>query len=296
MDITDLVVAMIRTLARARVVQFIAIGIVIFLIAPAAPDDRRISLRASDLEALRAAQAQRLGVSALSDEACAEVDRRAIEDEVLYREALRLGLDRGDRVVRRHLVQKVLLLAEDLAGAAREPTPTEIAGYFERTRDRWHVDEQFHLLHVFAAHRETLVEIDAAVHAAPAGSPPPLGDAFPRSRDVRATRADLATTYGADFADAIAKLAVGTWSGPVESRFGWHLVRVVDRDAGRPANLAEVEDRVRLDYIVERRHQAVAQFLARAFTRYNVEIDGTAVTDYQPTARLARRSEPSAED
>ncbi len=296
MDLADLVATVIRAILRERIVQFLAIGAVIFMLAPASRDAREISLHASELGALRAAQAERLGVGALSDERRAEVDRRAIEDEVLYREALRLGLDRGDAVVRRHLVQKMLLLAEDLAGATREPTADEIAAYFARTRERWRVDEQLHVIHVFAAHRETLVQIADAVRAAPDGAPPPLGDAFPKSRDVRASRDDLAASFGTDFANAVAALPDGTWSAPIESRYGWHLVKVADRGAGRLATLPEVAERVRLEYAVERRHQAIAQFLAQAFARYRVDIDGTPVEDYVPTERLALRTLPSAED
>jgi hypothetical protein len=141
-----------------------------------------------------------------------------------------------------------------------------------------------------------LVGLEEAVGAAPPDAPPPLGDAFPRSRDLHATRDDLAATYGADFADAVAKLPVGAWSGPIESRFGWHLVRVVERGPGRPATLPEVVDRVRLELAVARRHDAIARFLAQAFARYTVDIDGTPVTSYRPTARVALRSQPSAED
>ena len=296
MDVADLVVAVIRAILRERLVQFALIGLVIFIAAPRATSPTRISLTTNYLGAFRAAQAERLGVANLSGDRTVEVDRRAIEDEVLYREALRLGLDKGDAIVRRHLIQKMLVLAEDLAGATREPTQKEVQAYFNQTRDRWTVSEQIHLVHVFAAKRDTLVAITDAVRAAPGDAAPPLGDAFPRSRDVRGSRADLAATYGDEFADAAMQLPVAQWSAPLPSRFGWHLVKVVDHGAGRPAAFAEVAERVRLEFAVERRHRAIADFLAKAATRYQVDIDGEPVRDYQPTARLAVRSIPSAED
>jgi peptidyl-prolyl cis-trans isomerase C len=295
-DVADLVVAVIRAILRERIVQFAVIGVVIFAVARGPASPTRISLTANYLGALRAAQAERLGVSSLSGDRTLEVDRRAIEDEVLYREALRLGLDRGDAIVRRHLIQKMLVLAEDLAGATREPTLKEVEAYFTQTRDRWTVAEQLHLVHVFAAKRETLVAIGDAVRATPGDAAPPLGDAFPRSRDVRGSRADLAATYGDEFADAALQLRVGEWSPPVPSRFGWHLVKVVDHGAGRLAAFTEVAERVRLELAVERRHRAIADFLAKAAARYQVDIDGEPVRDYQPTPRLAVRSLPSAED
>jgi hypothetical protein len=298
-DVADLVAAVtaLRALARERLVHFAAIGLVIFAIARG-PGDRstRISLSRDYLGALEAAQARRTGVPALSGDRTVEVERRAIEDEVLYREALRLGLDRDDRIVRQHLVQKMLLLAEDLGGASREPTRAEVEAYFERTRDRWRVAEGVHLIHVFAAKRETLLGLADQLAATPAGTPPAVGDAFPRSRDVRGSRDDLAATYGDTFADAAFAAPLGTWSTPVASRFGWHLIEVVDHTPGRPAELAEVAGRVRLELAVERRHAAIATFLDQAARRYTIDIDSTPVVDYQPTRRLALRSEPSAED
>lgn len=296
MDLSDLVGTVIRELARDRVVHFLVAGAVLFALAPRTSNDHRISLHLPELAARRAAQALRLGVPALSDEQRAEVDRRTIEDAVLYREAVRLGLDRGDSIVRRHLVQKVLLLAEDLAGATREPTREELAAYFARTRDRWRIDEQVHLIHVFAVQREALLRIEPLVEAAPSATAPPLGDAFPRSRDLWASRDDLEATYGREFADAVSRLPTGQWSEPIGSRYGWHLVRVVDRRDGHPATFDEVADRVRLELTVDQRHRAIASFLRQAFDRYEVDIDGKTVTDYSPTNRLAVRSAPSAED
>ena len=296
MDVVDLVAAVIRSLVRSRVVQFLVIGAVIFALAPRRRDDLRISLRGSDLDALHTAQAQRLGVPTLSDDGRAAVDRHAIEDELLYREAVRLGLDRIDSVVRRHLAQKMLILAEDLADATREPTHEQLAAYFDRTRERWHLDGQLHLMHVFAVRRDTLIDLDGAVRATPQGVVPVLGDAFPHARELRGGHEDIAATYGEPFADAVAQLPVGEWSMPIESRFGWHVVRIVDHSPRRAARLDEVVDQLRLAFTAERRSEATAQFLTKAFARYVVEIDGTPVTNYRPTVRLGLRATPSGED
>jgi hypothetical protein len=278
-------------------VHFLVLGALIFAFARGTAEPRtKITLSSTYVAALRTAQAQKLGVTALPDERASEVERRAIEDEVLYREALRLGLDRDDAVLRQHLVQKMLLLAEDLSGATREPAREDLVAYFEHTRSRWRLAERVRVFHVFATKRATLESIGDAVRAAPADEPPPLGDAFPHARDLRASRDDLAATYGEDFADAATRLPVGTWSSPIQSRFGWHLIKVVSHDQGRAAAFEEVADRVRLEYAIERRHAAIARYLVKAFAHYEVEVDGAPVRDYAPTERLALRTAPSAED
>lgn len=302
MDLADLVVAVRRLLGRllrSRLFVFAVGGGVLFAVAPGSERDSRVSLGGGYLASLHAAQAHRLGVPTLSREGASEVDRRAVEDEVLYREAMRLGLDRDDGMVREHLIQKMLLLAEDLGGASREPTRDEVRAYFDRTRDRWREDERVHLVHVFATSREVAEGLSGAVRDAEAihpGAAPALGDAFARSRDVRGTRQDFAATYGDGFAETVFALRPGEWSAPVASRFGWHLVEVLDHAPGAVASFDDVFDKVRLDYVVERRHEAVARFLGQAFRRYHVDVDGIPVRRYEPTPRLALRSTPSEED
>lgn len=302
MDIAHLaapVKALLGRILRDRITHFAAIGAVIFALAPRRDDKGRVSVSSEYLSSLHAVQAHRLGVPELSIEHAAEVDRRAIEDEVLYREALRLGLDRDDGIVRQHLIQKTLILAEDLAGASREPTREEVRVYFDERRDRFRIAESIHVIHVFATDRETLLglaETARLAEQARPGVPPLLGDAFPRSRDVRGSEEDLAATYGDEFAEAVSRLPLGVWSDPIPSRFGWHLAKVLDHGPGRPASFEEVFDRVRLAYATDRRHEAIAHFLKQAFERYKVDIDGKTMRDYAPTRRLALRSLPSGED
>src|SRR5262249_21446935 len=144
--------------------------------------------------------------------------------------------------------------------------------------------------------REPAAATAGEVRAAPSAAPPPLGDAFPRSRDIHATRDDLAATYGPELADAVSALPVGVWSEPIPSRFGWHLVKVIDHDAGRLAAFDEVAAKVRLPPTRERRHAAIANYIDHAFARYRVDISGERVRALVPTERLALRAEPSAED
>src|SRR5262249_14753032 len=156
------------------------------------------------------------------------------EDAVLYREALRYGLDRGDNVVRQHLVQKMLLLAEDMAGATRAPTDDDLRAYYDETRARWTRGETIHFVHVFASRRDALVALGPQVRAA-TDALPLVGDAFPSSRDVQGTREGIAALYGDPFADAVFAEDANVWGEPVESKFGWHYVKVLGRAPGRPA-------------------------------------------------------------
>ena len=113
---------------------------------------------------------------------------------------------------------------------------------------------------------------------------------------MHGSRADFAASYGEQFADAVFALPPGQWSEPLESRFGWHLVKVVQHAPGAPASLDDVFERVRLEYAVVHRHEAIASFLEQAFQRYHVDVDGAPLRHYRATERLALRSTPSHED
>jgi hypothetical protein len=284
---------------RSRALHFLLLGTALFMVAPRRDDPSKVVVSTRDLEALHVAQANRLGVRSISPTQAEAVDQRAIEDEVLYREAVRLGLDRGDNVVRQHLVQKALLLAEDMAGATRTPDDSDLRAFYDSTRERWTQGATVHFIHVFANHLDTLRGLDVALQGADIsakGNPPALGDAFPSSRDVTSSREGIAAVYGESFAAAVFAQPVGSWGEPVESKFGWHRVEVVRRDPGHPASFEEVRPALPLEWALDRRHKAIAAFLQRAFDRYEITIDGQKAAPKRPSNRVARRLDPSAED
>src|SRR5207247_1607670 len=122
---------------RHRALQFLVLGGLLFALAPKPGSSRDIALDSRSLAALQEAQVQRLGRAALDDDEAREVQARTIQDEILYREGLRLGLDRDDNVVRQRLIQKVLFLAEDLAGVTATPSEAELRAFFDATRAQW---------------------------------------------------------------------------------------------------------------------------------------------------------------
>ena len=215
-----------------------------------------------------------------------------IEDKLLFREGLRLGLDQGDPMIQQRIVQKVLLLAEDLGGASRPPTDAELAAELARDPDRYRLPPRVHLMHVYAMRREDL----------PAGALDPVvlpavGEAFPLPREARASGGELEQAYGRGFAEAVAALSPGpTYSAPIQSAFGWHRVRVVEREPGRLPPLADVAPTIRFELTMRRRHDVMRRYLAEVASRYEIYVDGARVRELAPTDRLARQEAASGED
>jgi hypothetical protein len=279
-------------LLRHRLLHFVVAGGVIFALAPRPASERDIVLDRATLAAFERAQARRLGAPALAADEAARVRTRAIEDEILYREAIRLGFDKDDTIVRQRLIQKVLFLAEDLAGATTPATEEELHAFFAATREQWTRPARIRLLHVYGAPaREATIaalraEVVAAEAAAP-GVPPPFGDAFPLSRAVAASRDEVAADYGDAFAAAVFALAPGTWSGPIRSKHGWHLVKVLEQQEGGPATFEDVRGKLPLAHLVARKKEATTRFLREAAGRYRITVDGRRVDVLPPTERTA---------
>jgi hypothetical protein len=284
---------------RHRLLHFVVAGALIFALAPQPVSQRDIVVDGATLAALERAQAQRLGAPVLDADEADRVRTRAIEDEILYREAIRLGFDKDDTIVRQRLIQKVLFLAEDIAGASTPATEDELRAFFAATRAQWTRPARIRLLHVYGvpAHEATLAALRPQVVAAEAaepGVPPSFGDAFPLSRAVAATRDEVASDYGDAFATTVFALAPGTWSEPIRSKHGWHLVKVLEQREGGPATFEDVRGKLPLLHLVARKKEATTQFLREAAGRYRITVDGQRLDALSPSDRipLPRVQEP----
>ncbi|MEZ4400569.1 MAG: peptidylprolyl isomerase [Kofleriaceae bacterium] len=293
-------VAGLRGLARSRLTHFAVLGAVLFGLAPApAPGRERIHLSRARLDAL-ATQAAAQAAGPVTSTVRDQIERRAVEDEVLVREALRLGLDHGDDIIRSRLVQKMLFVAEDLAGIDRAPTDAELAAFWAAHADAYQAPAQVEFVHVVAddvATATTLAPQVAAWSAAhPDGDVPPFGRGFPVARHATLTDDQLRRGWGRAFADALAAVPVGAWSAPIASLHGVHLVRVVARTAAHPASLDQVRPQVARELRLARRRAAIAAFVEDAARRYVITVDGAPAPALVATGRVAPRTAPSVED
>jgi hypothetical protein len=199
-----------------------------------------------------------------------------VREEVLYRQALALGLDRDDTIVRRRLRQKLEFLTEE-AGAEASPTEQQLQAWLDRHPDQFGVEPKLALAQVFfSAGRGAeapdkalagLPEPDRIESAANLGDPSTLPPEMPLSRI-----AEIASVFGAGFAQQVQSLPSGRWAGPVQSTYGWHLVYVGERTPGRPRPLAEVREAVQREWLLARRKAALDASYTKLRAGYEVEI------------------------
>jgi peptidyl-prolyl cis-trans isomerase C len=204
-----------------------------------------------------------------------------VQQEILYREALAMGLDKDDEIVKRRMAQKMQFLAEDVA-AAREPTTDELRNWFEKNQAEFAQPPRlsFRQLYFSPDRRGARARGDAEqalaklagepVDAKIAGSlsDPSMFQEYYRDRAPEY----LGKEFGPPFALAVADLAPGSWQGPIESGFGWHLVFVDTVIPGRVPLFEEVEPDVKTAWLGEQKEQAWRKAYTEMRAKYTVSL------------------------
>jgi peptidyl-prolyl cis-trans isomerase C len=202
-----------------------------------------------------------------------------VREEVLYREALEMGLDKDDTIVKRRMAQKMQFLAEDVA-AAHEPSTAELKAWFEKNSKKFALPSRYSFRHLYFSpdKRGKNAQYDATKALAKiAGQPEDsklavsLADRF-MFQDYYGDRAPeaLAKEFGPQFAVALEKLKPGSWQGPIESGYGWHLVYVDTVIPGRIPAFEEIEPDVKTAWLGEQKQQAWQKAYQEMRARYTV--------------------------
>jgi peptidyl-prolyl cis-trans isomerase C len=202
-----------------------------------------------------------------------------VQEEILYREALAMGLDKDDTIVKRRMAQKLQFLAEDVA-AAREPTAAELKSWFEKNKAMFAQPSRVSFRHLyFTPDRRGQRARDDAAQALVklAGQPQDtklaasLADPFMFQEYYRDRAPDyLGKEFGSQFAQAVAKLAPRSWQGPIESGYGWHLVFVDTVIPGRVPDFEEIEPDVKTAWLGEQKSQAWEKAYKEMRAKYTV--------------------------
>ena len=207
--------------------------------------------------------------------------RDRVREEVYYREAIAMGLDRDDPIIRRRLQQKLAFVTDDVTAVA-EPTDAELTDYLKAHAAGFGVDRKFTFSQVYldpgrrGEHlaedaNELLIQLRPQRLDVDLSS---LGDVFLlEHRFEAAPTTEIAKQFGDKFAAKLADAPIGQWFGPVESGYGTHLVFVEERTEGHQPELAEVRDAVRREWTNARRSESNEKFFQNLLKQYEVVIE-----------------------
>jgi hypothetical protein len=216
-----------------------------------------------------------------------------VRAEVYNREALALGLDRDDPVIRNRLRQKLQFLSEDVATTA-QPTDEQLRAYLQAHANTFRLEQQYTFSQVYfnpdRRHEHLARDAERALATLRAGDadadPVAQGDPFLLDREFQLLPAtEVSKLFGETFTKRLAELPIGTWQGPIESGYGQHLVFLRARTAGRMPTLEEVRVAVSREWMNQERLRANDVFYQGLLQRYKVIIE---TDDTAPTTAAAR--------
>ena len=204
-----------------------------------------------------------------------------VREEVCAREAVALGLDQDDTIIRRRLRQKLEFISDD-AVAQAVPTEEQLREYFEKNADKFrgehqftftqvHLDPQLHGANLSGEATQMLAQLQQAGSKADVSS---LGDSRLLDQRFEALpTSEISKQFGEKFAAKLGELSVGQWQGPIESGYGVHLVLISSRVDGRLPALAEVRDVVQSEWSNSLRLETNEKLYQALLKRYRVTIE-----------------------
>lgn len=299
--------------------HFVLLGALLFAARPLLPLQRfttePIEVSAGEVERLRAEWRAEMRRPPSAVELAAMVRRHADEQRLL-REALRLGLDRSDPVVRRRLVQNLRFVRAEPAGdeaalldealalgmatrdlvarrrlvqameerlaAGVSVSAQEARAYAAAHPQRYGGIARVSFEQVFVDGGKAGADARAAELAVQLAREPdaaPAGDAFLLgARFTARSQADLARSFGAEFARAALQAPVGGWTGPLRTPYGLHFLRVNSVERGGEVDLAAVQRQARYALLQERERETVQAQLETLRRRYPLRLEAPLLT------------------
>lgn len=249
-----------KSLLHEPLVQFLLIGAVLFLVFdlfndPVGPQSNRIVIKPGQIRFLKANFTRTWQREPTKQELQGLTDSY-VRDEIFYREALELGLDRDDGVIRRRLRQKLEFISDDLAGVA-VPSDAQLQQFLETHPESFQSEPQVAFRHIYLNidqrsnrimddTKRLLTQLSGAENKI---DPDSLGDSLMLQKSFGlSSMSEISRMFGESFSIDIMKVKPGQWTGPIRSGYGLHLVLVSQHVTGRLPELEEIREVVEREW------------------------------------------------
>jgi len=272
------------TLLREPLLHFLLIGAALFFIYnlqnESVVDNNRIVISQAKIDHLITLWEKKRQRLPTQTELQSMINQQ-IREEVMVREALVMGLDKNDGVVRRRLAQKVEFIFADLA-ALVNPTETELQDYLSTHSDKFKLPARINFEQVFidiSKHPSNLqvytnrllnelLQADSNIDINTMGDSLLLAQQYKQQ-----TEHDVSRLFGKDFASELFTLAVGNWQGPVQSGYGLHLIRIKNKAENQQPELNTLREKVRIEWLAQQRRDMDKAFYNSLRQRYEIIVE-----------------------
>ena len=268
-------------------VQFFVIGMCIYAAYGlyGTPDegfaDNTIVVDASRINAFKTAWQQRWNRPPTEQELNGLINQ-FIREDILYREAIAMGLDKDDPITRRRMAQKLEFLSKDIA-SLKQPVDGELESFFEENRELYKTPDLITFTHIFIDPDKrgdaTLDDAALLLSELQAAGPPDssvsgLGDRFMlQNYYPQKTELEIRKLFGSGFTTSIMQLEVEQWHGPVLSGYGTHLVYVNALEIAPLPKFEDVQANVMENWQAVQQEEFNEAYFESLKSRYQIVIE-----------------------
>lgn len=259
---------------KQRLIIFVILGVFILAVDTIFNNEseNRITIFESEINSLISTWVEQVGREPTINEV-EGIIKQLIDEEILYREAVRLGLDKNDIIIKRRLAQKIGFLRQEAETVL--PTQDEVKEFYLKNIKRYLVRERLTFSHIYFSENDQSYEkaksalklIEAGESVANFGEPFLLGKNFSSK-----TIPEIERSFGLSFAEELQKVEIKSWTGPVTSEYGSHLVYLNSATESYTPSLDEVKNIVINDIILQKQNNAVKDYLTELRSEYEIEI------------------------
>lgn len=263
---------------KKPVVLFSIVGIVLFYIYSSIADfydrrNREIVISSNQIQLLVQTFAQTWNRAPTESELKSQIDDY-IKGEVYYREAVKLGIDKTDPAIKTRLRQVMELMLDDNTSA--NPTRAQLEVYLSQNEDRFKVDPIISFQHLYFSLDEK-TEAEQTLSGLKNGTV--LVNNLNRSMAMIPSTFEeepariIERTFGKDFTLEVFKFNPGEWHGPIQSAYGWHLVKISDKTEGIVPPLEDIWEQVVREWTFENQKKVKEELYEEMQKKYTIIVE-----------------------
>lgn len=241
------------------------------------PADYEIVISDTDIERLKAGWVQNFRRAPTQAELDGLIDSE-IKEEVYYREALRLGLDRNDPLIRRRLFTKMRFL-DNQETAEDSPSDATLQKWLDDHAEKYALSSRYDLEQIYLGQSPALDELSLAAILDDLNQgkiePNAVGKAISLPAELsQMDESEITRQFGEAFTAALGTVKIGQWQGPIGSGFGQHLVRISAKTPGKPPVLNDVRQAVANDWRAAQTDRLEEAAFGKYRAQYDIQVAG----------------------
>jgi hypothetical protein len=257
---------------KNKVFIFFIIGIFLYLIDIGLNSDEDKNIYISDQEVISLINAWKSQVGREpTDDEISRIINNLVQEEILYREALNLGLEREDKIIKRRLAQKISFLKQE--SILKDFSQKEIIDFYKANRDKYYVPDSYTFTHKFFASNNNSKE-RAQNHLNNSNGLYENSDPFFLGKNFAdVSSLEINSNFGSSFSSYFKNPPINQWIGPYKSSFGHHNLYITNYTPGFHPTLEEIYNQLLVDLNQLKRDSAISDFIKEVGPEYSVVIN-----------------------